>query len=141
MHGSSFYELPLPLRWFSANIGVHHVHHLSSGIPFYRLPEVLRTTSRAGGRLAGSISGTASPACASALWDEDGQRMVSFAMRGKHCERPDESGFMRRRWQWRKSGGIPVGCRGPVHGPRCEMQPMIASDATAHAPPCRLDHP
>jgi hypothetical protein len=39
-------------------------------------------------------------------------------------------------------GGIPVGCRGPVHGPRCEMQPMIASDATAQrAPPCRLDHP
>ena len=30
------------LRWFTANIGVHHVHHLSSRIPYYRLPEVLR---------------------------------------------------------------------------------------------------
>ena len=39
LHGSSHYDLPLPLRWFSANIGVHHVHHLSSGVPFYRLPE------------------------------------------------------------------------------------------------------
>ena len=42
LHGSSLYELPPPLDWFSANIGVHHVHHLSSGIPFYRLPTVLR---------------------------------------------------------------------------------------------------
>ncbi len=42
LHGSSFYDLPPPLPWLSGNIGVHHVHHLSSGIPFYRLPEVLR---------------------------------------------------------------------------------------------------
>ena len=42
LHGSSYYDLPIVLRWFSANIGVHHVHHLSSRIPFYRLREVLR---------------------------------------------------------------------------------------------------
>jgi acyl-lipid omega-6 desaturase (Delta-12 desaturase) len=30
------------LRWFSANIGMHHVHHLASGVLFYRLPEILR---------------------------------------------------------------------------------------------------
>jgi omega-6 fatty acid desaturase (delta-12 desaturase) len=30
------------LRWFSGNIGIHHVHHLYSRIPFYRLPEVIR---------------------------------------------------------------------------------------------------
>ena len=29
-------------RWFTANIGMHHVHHLASGIPYYRLPWVLR---------------------------------------------------------------------------------------------------
>ena len=40
--GSSYYDLPLVLRWFTANIGVHHVHHLSSRIPFYRLQHVLR---------------------------------------------------------------------------------------------------
>jgi acyl-lipid omega-6 desaturase (Delta-12 desaturase) len=32
LHGSSYYDLPMVLRWFSANIGVHHVHHLSSRI-------------------------------------------------------------------------------------------------------------
>ena len=42
LNGSSHYELPPPLAWFTGNIGVHHVHHLSSRIPFYRLPEVLR---------------------------------------------------------------------------------------------------
>ena len=42
LHGSSHYELPGILRWFTANIGVHHVHHLCSRIPFYRLPSVLR---------------------------------------------------------------------------------------------------
>ncbi len=30
------------LPWLTANIGVHHVHHLYARIPFYRLPQVLR---------------------------------------------------------------------------------------------------
>ena len=34
LHGSSHYDLPLVLRWFTANIGVHHVHHLNSRIPY-----------------------------------------------------------------------------------------------------------
>jgi omega-6 fatty acid desaturase (delta-12 desaturase) len=42
LHGSSHYALPTVLRWVSANIGIHHIHHLSSRIPFYRLPRVLR---------------------------------------------------------------------------------------------------
>jgi len=40
--GSSYYDLPGLLRWFSGNIGIHHVHHLNSRIPYYRLPSVLR---------------------------------------------------------------------------------------------------
>jgi omega-6 fatty acid desaturase (delta-12 desaturase) len=41
MAGSSFYDLPAPLRWITGNIGIHHVHHLNSRIPYYRLPKVL----------------------------------------------------------------------------------------------------
>jgi acyl-lipid omega-6 desaturase (Delta-12 desaturase) len=37
LQGSSFYKLPAVLRWFSGNIGYHHVHHLSSRIPNYNL--------------------------------------------------------------------------------------------------------
>ena len=42
LRGSSHYDLPGVLRWLTANIGIHHVHHLASKIPYYRLPEVLR---------------------------------------------------------------------------------------------------
>src|ERR1700751_2452564 len=41
LHGSSYYHLPVVLRWFTANIGVHHIHHLGSRIPCYLLPNVL----------------------------------------------------------------------------------------------------
>ncbi len=42
LSGSSYYDLPAVLRWFTANIGIHHVHHLNSRIPYYRLPQVLK---------------------------------------------------------------------------------------------------
>ena len=33
LHGCSHYDFPIVMRWFTANIGVHHVHHLCSRIP------------------------------------------------------------------------------------------------------------
>jgi omega-6 fatty acid desaturase (delta-12 desaturase) len=42
IEGSSFYDLPPVLAWLTADIGAHHVHHLASRIPFYRLRDVLR---------------------------------------------------------------------------------------------------
>ncbi|MEO1280906.1 MAG: fatty acid desaturase [Pseudomonadota bacterium] len=42
LHGSSHYDLPGALRWLTANIGIHHVHHLCSRIPYYRLNDVLK---------------------------------------------------------------------------------------------------
>jgi omega-6 fatty acid desaturase (delta-12 desaturase) len=29
------------MRYFTGNIGFHHVHHLNHRIPFYRLPEAM----------------------------------------------------------------------------------------------------
>jgi acyl-lipid omega-6 desaturase (Delta-12 desaturase) len=78
LRGSSYYHLPAPLRWITANIGVHHVHHVSSRIPFYRLPHVLRdypelkTVSKL--TLPESIRSTRL-----ALWDEAQKRLISFA--------------------------------------------------------------
>lgn len=37
LHGSSYYQLPKLLQWFSGNIGFHHIHHLSPRIPNYKL--------------------------------------------------------------------------------------------------------
>ena len=77
LHGSSYYDLPIILRWFSANIGVHHVHHLASRIPFYRLREVLRDFPELGD--IGRLSLAQSLRCVGqALWDEETERLVSF---------------------------------------------------------------
>lgn len=37
LKGSSMFKLPLLLNWFTGNIGYHHIHHLSPGIPNYNL--------------------------------------------------------------------------------------------------------
>ncbi|PZU09229.1 fatty acid desaturase [Sphingomonas sp.] len=77
LQGSSYYDLPPVLRWFSANIGVHHVHHLCSTIPFYRMQNVLKAEPRLKGisRLTLRQSlGT----IRLALWDEQSRRMLSF---------------------------------------------------------------
>jgi omega-6 fatty acid desaturase (delta-12 desaturase) len=77
LHGSSHYELPPALAWFTGNIGVHHVHHLSSRIPFYRLPQVLRDYPRLAS--TGRLTFLQSLRCATlALWDEQQARLVSF---------------------------------------------------------------
>jgi omega-6 fatty acid desaturase (delta-12 desaturase) len=78
LHGSSHYVLPPVLQWLSGNIGIHHVHHLYSRIPFYRLPEVLRDH----GDLAMSNRMTIKESLQTArlhLWDEKGRRLISFA--------------------------------------------------------------
>ncbi len=78
LHGSSHYDLPPILRWFTANIGIHHVHHLYSRIPFYRLPEVLRDHSELVEVSRMTIG--QSLRCASLdLWDEKSRRLISFA--------------------------------------------------------------
>ena len=77
LRGSSHYDLPHVLRWFTANIGIHHIHHLCSRIPYYRLPRVLRDHPQ----LAAPRRLTLwqSLGCVRmALWDEGQRRGVSF---------------------------------------------------------------
>ena len=77
LHGSSYYDLPPVLRWFSANIGIHHVHHLASRIPFYRLSEVLRDHPELAA--VGRITIWQSFRFVNfALWDENAQKLISF---------------------------------------------------------------
>ena len=78
LHGSSNYQLPAVLRWFSANIGVHHVHHLYSRIPYYRLPQVLRDFPELGemGRLTMLESLSCVRLC---LWDESQRKLVPLS--------------------------------------------------------------
>ena len=41
LRGSSYIVMPAWLQWFTANISIHHIHHLLVRIPFYRLPQVI----------------------------------------------------------------------------------------------------
>ena len=78
LHGSSHYDLPGVLGWFTANIGLHHVHHLASRIPYYRLPEVLRDYPEL--REVGRLTLIQSLKCVPlVLWDERNRRLISFA--------------------------------------------------------------
>jgi acyl-lipid omega-6 desaturase (Delta-12 desaturase) len=77
LRGSSYLNLPQPLQWFSGNIGLHHVHHLSARVPNYNLqrahdgidlfrdvPELSLMDGLRAARLK--------------LWDEDAQRLLTW---------------------------------------------------------------
>ncbi len=77
LRGSSYLRLPKVLQFFTGNIGLHHVHHLSARIPNYHLQRahdeqpVLRsvpTISLADGLRATRLK----------LWDEEQGRLVTF---------------------------------------------------------------
>jgi acyl-lipid omega-6 desaturase (Delta-12 desaturase) len=77
-YGSSHYDLPLVLRWLTASIGVHHVHHLSSRIPYYRLQDVLKDHPRL--KEVKRLTLRKSFSCVKLqLWHEETRRLISFA--------------------------------------------------------------
>ncbi len=77
IYGSSHYHLPKILRWFTGNIGLHHIHHLASGIPNYRLPECYRSSRDLLALPKMTILDSLN--CARlALWDEAQRKMISF---------------------------------------------------------------
>ena len=77
LHGSSCYDLPPILRWFTANIGVHNVHHLCSKIPFYRLHRILLDHPELAAFRRLTILQSLDRVRL-AIWDEDSRRLVSF---------------------------------------------------------------
>lgn len=77
LYGSSHYVLPPVLQWMSANIGIHHVHHLYSRIPFYRLPQVMRDHQELSQINRMTLRESLQTARLH-LWDEDCKRLISF---------------------------------------------------------------
>jgi omega-6 fatty acid desaturase (delta-12 desaturase) len=78
LKGSSYFKLPLVLRWFSGSIGIHHIHHLCSRVPNYHLqacvdaaPELVP--------IVNVVTLRESLACwRLALWDERRRSLISF---------------------------------------------------------------
>lgn len=77
MHGSSYYELPLILQWFTGNIGFHHIHHLSPRIPNYYL-EACHQENEIFQRVVKLTIGTSFETMFLTLWDEGSRKLVSF---------------------------------------------------------------
>lgn len=77
MEGSSFYSLPPILRWFSGNIGYHHVHHLNARIPNYRLRDCYESIPALREKPALTIRRSLSNIHLK-LWDEGQKQLVSF---------------------------------------------------------------
>ena len=92
LRGSSFYDLPKVLRWFTADIGIHHVHHLYSKIPNYRLRECV--DANPGLAEVKKLTLWQSLKCMRlTLWDEQQKRLVGF--RHVHAERTQDYGRTR----------------------------------------------
>jgi omega-6 fatty acid desaturase (delta-12 desaturase) len=77
IHGSSFFKLPVVLRWFTGNIGYHHIHHLGPTIPNYNLVKCHKDNP---------VFQQVEPitlfdsfnSLKLRLWDEKNQRIISF---------------------------------------------------------------
>jgi acyl-lipid omega-6 desaturase (Delta-12 desaturase) len=77
MESSSFMRAGPIVRWFTANISYHHIHHLNARIPFYRLPEVIRALPELQNPKTTSLSPADILRCLRLkVWDVEGQRMV-----------------------------------------------------------------
>ncbi|MGB1077362.1 MAG: fatty acid desaturase [Bdellovibrionales bacterium] len=76
--GSSYYDLPKWAQWFSGNIGIHHVHHLNSSIPNYRLQECIDDMPEL--KSINRMTFKDSLQCIKwALWDEKSEKMIPFS--------------------------------------------------------------
>ena len=77
LEGASHLVMPKFLQWCTANIGLHHIHHIASRIPNYRLqrcfdenPPLQKATTLTLRTSVRTLWLT--------LWDEDDRRLVSF---------------------------------------------------------------
>jgi omega-6 fatty acid desaturase (delta-12 desaturase) len=88
LEGSSYLKLPRLLQFFTGNIGFHHVHHLSVGIPNYNLQAAHETTDRLQAvpelTLRDGLRATRLK-----LWDERTARLVTFREARSSDQPPD----------------------------------------------------
>lgn len=67
------------MHWFTADIGFHHVHHLNSRIPFYRLREAVRSMPELDNVATTSWSPMDMIRCFRLkLWDQESETMITM---------------------------------------------------------------
>ena len=88
LQGSSYYQLPAVLRWFSGSIGFHHIHHLSPRTPNYFL-KPCHEASPLFRQIKPLTLRASLAALRLRLWDEEQRKLVSF---GQLRSRPANEG-------------------------------------------------
>jgi omega-6 fatty acid desaturase (delta-12 desaturase) len=78
LQGSSYLKLPKVLQFFTANIGLHHVHHLSARIPNYNLQRAHDENPICHGVPTLTLWDGLKTVRLK-LWDEESGRLVTFA--------------------------------------------------------------
>jgi omega-6 fatty acid desaturase (delta-12 desaturase) len=79
LQSSSYMKTGPVWAWFTANIGYHHIHHLNSRIPFYRLPEVMEGVPELKRPKTTSLYPMEIIRCLRLkVWDVESQRMVGI---------------------------------------------------------------
>ena len=79
LYSSSFIKMNRLMHWFTANIGYHHIHHVNSRIPFYRLPEAMEKLLELQNPRTTSLHPLEIWRCLQLkLWDEHRSRMISL---------------------------------------------------------------
>jgi acyl-lipid omega-6 desaturase (Delta-12 desaturase) len=79
LKGSTYWKLPRVFQWLTGNIGIHHVHHLSSLIPNYNLQRC-NDENPAFQEMVTVISFSDSlKIFFNKLWDEQQERMITFS--------------------------------------------------------------
>ena len=77
LKSTTYLRLSPILRWFTGNIGLHHVHHLNPKIPNYRLQLCHDSVAELRDVPAMSLR-SALRAMLLVLWDEESQKLVPF---------------------------------------------------------------
>jgi acyl-lipid omega-6 desaturase (Delta-12 desaturase) len=80
MESSSYMVMNPVMAWLTGNIGYHHIHHLNSKIPFYRLPEVMAHFKELQNCKKTSLRPREIIACLRLkIWDQDQNKMIGLA--------------------------------------------------------------
>ena len=81
LQGSSYLRLPRILQFFTGNIGLHHVHHLSARIPNYNLRAAHEECDLGSVPTLSLLDGLR--AVRLKLWDPEQRRLVTFREAGR----------------------------------------------------------
>ena len=79
LQGSTYWKLPRVFQWLTGNIGIHHIHHLSSLIPNYNLQKCQNENPVLEQYVTVLTFTDSMKVFFNKLWDEQQQRMITFA--------------------------------------------------------------